>query len=56
METIRVLLADDHTLFRRALADLINRQPGFHVVGEAPNGAEAVKQAVKENDAREHAQ
>ena len=47
METIRVLLADDHTLFRRALADLINRQPGFHVVGEAPNGAEAVKQAVR---------
>ena len=47
METIRVLLADDHTLFRRALADLINRQPGFHVVAEAANGAEAVKQAVR---------
>ena len=47
MEIIRILLADDHALFRRALADLINRQPGFHVVAEAANGAEAVKQAMR---------
>ena len=47
MEIIRILLADDHALFRRALADLIKRQPGFTVVAEAANGAEAVKQAVR---------
>lgn len=47
MEIIRILLADDHALFRRALADLINRQPGFTVVAEAANGAEAVKQAMR---------
>ena len=47
METIRVLLADDHTLFRRALADLINRQPGFHVIAEAASGSDAVRQALR---------
>lgn len=45
MEAIRILLADDHALFRKALADLINRQPGFKVVAEAANGSEAVEQA-----------
>lgn len=42
---IRVLLADDQPLFRRAIATLINEQPEFTVVGEAENGRDAVSKA-----------
>lgn len=42
---IRVLLADDHTLFRRALASVLRSEPGFEVAGEAEDGAEAVAKA-----------
>jgi two-component system nitrate/nitrite response regulator NarL len=44
METLRVLLADDHLLFRKGLAQLLDSQPDFEVVGEATNGLEAVAQ------------
>ena len=37
---IRVLLVDDHTLFRRGIKALLSRQPGFEVVGEAADGLE----------------
>ena len=49
MENIRVLLADDHTLFRKGLASLLEKEPGFEVVAEAEDGAEAIRkaQAVK---------
>ena len=43
--TIRILLADDQPLFRRAIATLISEQPDFDVIGEAENGLEAVEQA-----------
>ncbi len=42
---IRILLADDQPLFRRAIATLIGEQPDFSVVGEAENGLEAVEKA-----------
>ena len=45
METIRLLVVDDHALFRRALANLLGNEPGFEVVGEAGDGAEAVRKA-----------
>jgi DNA-binding NarL/FixJ family response regulator len=45
METIRLLVVDDHALFRRALANLLGNEPGFEVVGEAGDGAEAVSKA-----------
>lgn len=45
MDTIRILLADDHTLFRKGLASLLQQEPGFAVVGEAANGAEAIRLA-----------
>lgn len=35
---IRVLIADDHTLFRDGLRRLIEAEEGFQVVGEAPDG------------------
>lgn len=44
MTTIRVMLADDHQLFRAGIASLLEREPDIEVVGQAPNGAEAVKQ------------
>lgn len=41
--TIRVLLADDHPLIRKALRDTLEKEPDLEVVGEAGNGAEAVE-------------
>jgi len=40
---IRVLIADDHTLFRRGLVSLLNETGEFTVVGEANDGPEAVR-------------
>lgn len=42
---IRVLLVDDHTLFRSGIKSLLDRQPGFKVIGEAGDGLEGVKRA-----------
>ena len=44
-EPIRILLADDQALFRRAIATLIEQQPGLTVVGDAENGLDAVEKA-----------
>jgi DNA-binding NarL/FixJ family response regulator len=45
---IRVLLADDHTLFRRGLAELLTSYGGLEVVGEVPNDKEALALAQEE--------
>jgi len=45
MNPIRLLLADDHTLFRKGLASLLEKEPGFEVIGEAQDGAEAIRKA-----------
>ncbi len=42
---LRVLLVDDHPLFRSGLKALLQRQNDFHIVGEAGDGLEGVKQA-----------
>lgn len=42
MKTIRILLADDHTVVRKGLRLLLESQTGFVVVAEASNGREAV--------------
>ncbi|HET7339418.1 MAG TPA: response regulator transcription factor [Candidatus Dormibacteraeota bacterium] len=39
---IRVLVADDHRLFRAGLARMLASDPRFEVVGEAKDGAEAI--------------
>lgn len=43
--TIRVLLVDDHTLFRSGIRSLLQRQPQFEIVGEAGDGLEGLKRA-----------
>jgi DNA-binding NarL/FixJ family response regulator len=47
MSGIRVLLADDHTLFRQGLRQICEIKGGFQVVGEAENGSEAVRLAAE---------
>lgn len=45
MEKVRVLLVDDHALFREGLAGIIDSQPDMQVVGEANDGLEAFVKA-----------
>ena len=45
MPPIRVLLIDDHTLFRSGIKALLSRGQEFEVVGEAADGLEGVKRA-----------
>ena len=42
---IRVLLADDHTMFRQGLKEMLTTDEGIEVVGEAENGEETLKLA-----------
>jgi DNA-binding NarL/FixJ family response regulator len=44
---VRVLIADDQTLFRAGLARLLNEDPRVEVVGQAMDGVDAAKQAAK---------
>ncbi len=46
MELIRILVADDHTLFRDGLRSLLASVPDTEVVGEAATGQEAIDQAA----------
>ena len=41
--SIRVVVIDDHTLFRRGITALLSRVPGFEVVGEAADGFDGIK-------------
>ena len=43
MEKIRIIIADDHQLFRNGLKILLNAFPEFEVTGEASNGEEFLK-------------
>ena len=45
MEPMRVLLVDDHALFRKGLASLIGPLEDMEVVGEAGDGREALERA-----------
>jgi two-component system nitrate/nitrite response regulator NarL len=42
---IRILIVDDHTLFRSGIKALLQRQEDFEVVGEAGDGLEGLKRA-----------
>lgn len=45
MEKARVLLVDDHALFRKGFASLLNCLTELDIIGEADNGREAVEKA-----------
>ncbi len=46
MDKIRLLIADDHTLFREGLRALLTAAPDVDVIGEAATGDEAIAQAL----------
>jgi two-component system, NarL family, nitrate/nitrite response regulator NarL len=46
-ELVRVLLADDHTLFRQGLRHLLADHPRLKIVGEASDAGEAVRMAQR---------
>ena len=48
-DPVRILIADDHELFRRGLRMVLEDEPDIEVVGEAGDGRSAVEMA------REHA-
>jgi len=43
MDHLRIVLADDHTLFRQGVRRVLEEQAGWQVVAEASDGAEAVR-------------
>jgi len=43
METIRIVLAEDHAVVREGTRNLLDREPDLEVVGEAATGVEAVE-------------
>src|SRR5687768_7420320 len=46
MDRMRILLADDHALFREPLKAFLQAQSGMEVVGEAGTADEALQQAI----------
>jgi DNA-binding NarL/FixJ family response regulator len=48
MASVRIVLADDHTILRKGLRLLLEREADFAVVGEAGNGREAIDVAERE--------
>jgi len=45
MNTIRILLAEDHVVVRQGTRQLLEREPDFEIVGEAGDGEETVRLA-----------
>jgi len=46
-EEIKVFLADDHTVVRQALAEMIAREPDFTVVGQCGEGLQVIPQVLE---------
>jgi two-component system response regulator NreC len=44
---LRIVVADDHTLFRHGLRRVLLEQPGWEVVAEASDGADAVRRTLE---------
>jgi len=45
MNPIRILIVDDHILFREGITGIINSQPDMQIIGEASEGLEAIVKA-----------
>lgn len=44
-KAIRVLVVDDHALFRRGLVEVLSSAPNVDVVGEASDGKDAIQKS-----------
>ena len=44
---IRILVVDDHSLFRQFVVELLGKKPELQIVGEASDGLEALQRAVE---------
>ncbi len=49
MDSIRILLADDHVLVREGTRQILERDPALHVIAEAGDGQEAVALTEREH-------
>lgn len=47
--TYRVLIVDDHPLFRKGVRDTLAMEPGLHVIGEASDGSTALDMILRLN-------
>jgi len=47
--TIKVLVADDHELFREGLVNLLSKSSNIEIVAQAKNGKDAIVKAKKHN-------
>ena len=47
MDPLRILIAEDHPLFRKGMMSLLASVPDFEVVGETTTGEEAVVRAAQ---------
>src|SRR5277367_1001738 len=45
MDRTRILIVDDHEIFRRGLRSVLESRPDLEICGEATNGVEAVEKA-----------
>ncbi len=46
---MRILIADDHHLIRRGVADLLSKEAGWEICGEATDAAQALQKASELN-------
>ena len=44
---IKLLLAEDHTILRQGIAQMLAQEPDIEIIGEAPDGETAVKLAIQ---------
>ena len=47
MSRARILIVDDHEIFRRGLRSLLESRPEFEILGEAGDGLQAIEKAVE---------